>query len=87
MMKPCNPEGEGLRKLQQHHYNLWEDRWKLEARGKPVGLVCISCLDLSGLVGRSAKFSVTELREISACLRESWAKAGRTLTPSCQVRM
>jgi len=46
----------------------------VEARGKPVGFVCISCPDLSGLVGRSAKFSVTEWREISAWLRESWAK-------------
>ena len=32
-------------------------------------------------MGRSAKFSVTEWREISTWQTESWAKAGRTSTP------
>ena len=53
MLKPCNPEGEGLWKLQQHRYKLCEDRWKLQRKTGGIGVHF-----LSGLiwVGLSAKF-------------------------------
>jgi len=83
MLKPCNPEGRGCGNSNST-FSLQTLGGSVEARGKPVGLVCISCPDLSGLVGPVfSKFSVTEWREISAWpLRESWAKAGRISTPS-----
>jgi len=56
MLKPCNPEGVA----ETPTAPLQTLGGSVKARGKLVGLVCISCPDLSGLVGRSAKFSVTE---------------------------
>ena len=55
MLKPYrpNPEGEGFRKLQQHHYKLWEDRWKLE-ENRGIGVHFLSGL----YVGRPLSFQL-----------------------------
>jgi len=61
MLKPCNPEGDegGGEVAETSTAPLQTLGGSVEARRKPVGLVCISCPDLPGLVGRSA-FPVTE---------------------------
>jgi len=71
-------EGEGLRKLQQHHYKLWEDRWKLE-ENRWDGVHVLSRLIWCG---RSAKFSVTGWRELNFRLAKGvLGQRGRTSTP------